>query len=161
MRKLKPLKAWHILPPDMKLRFRDDRTVKIGKPISVKGNIKPCSNGLHGSVRLCRAFSSANIMHQPTRDWWICRVELSGHRVLSKNKHAARTRKILWAIRIKDIVPQVRGKHGQPTDLATTYWLDLTSSSRNRSITNIVTAEARKQGLIGRKAKAPSKKPPK
>ena len=86
--------AFHFVPKDLKLAHSGE-PVEVGRTYRVEGQIIPCENGLHGSVRLLDAlcYSSSAVL---TR----CRYD--GTIVHEQDKLAASERTILW---IGDIEP--------------------------------------------------------
>ena len=51
--------GWHFLAQDRKLRYDDNRLVKVGVPLDCKGKPKLCCNGMHASPTLLSALSYA------------------------------------------------------------------------------------------------------
>ena len=70
---------------DKRLRFGDERLVKTGITHSVKGDLRPCFNGLHASKRLIDALTFI-----PGSYIWL--VSLSDERIEGKRKACARSR---------------------------------------------------------------------
>lgn len=80
--------AWYFSTTGKKLSHNDNRGIAIGVTHTVKGKIRICENGLHGSIRLIDALDNA-----PGPVIW--RVELSGASDIGRDKIAASKRKYI------------------------------------------------------------------
>ena len=86
---MKPIQAFHFLAQNETLQYGDGRKPKVGVPLSAKGALKLCKNGMHASRDLMVALDNAP---GPIR----CRVLLEGERLVSDDgKLCARTRTVL------------------------------------------------------------------
>lgn len=54
-KKRKRIPVWRFIPKNRKLRYGDNRKIVEGEALVVKGTIKTCENGIHGSVRFTDA----------------------------------------------------------------------------------------------------------
>lgn len=95
----KRILAWHFINSDMTTQHDDSIVVKPGETLSVTGDIRACSNGLHGSIRLWDAFSG-----YANGRTMLCRVEIWGDVDEQPDKIAGRYRKCLWAIDIERLL---------------------------------------------------------
>ncbi len=91
------IKAWHFLPENGKLANGDGRKVKVGKTYSVKGEIKICEHGLHGSKNILDSLRYAP-------GFLLERVEIWGDVIEQDDKLVGRHRKCLALIDVKKIV---------------------------------------------------------
>lgn len=105
------MQAWHFVRSDRKLRYADDRSVKVGETLAVDPNkLKLCSYGLHASENILDALYYASGLNERhpiiSRDCVIlCRVELSGRILKSTDKLCASERRVVW---MKDVSKEVR-----------------------------------------------------
>ena len=79
------MKAWYFSNADKKLRYGDNREIKLGETHEVKGDPILCEHGLHGSVKILDA-----LQYAPAPIVW--RVELSGKMDKGVDKIAAQKR---------------------------------------------------------------------
>lgn len=86
---MEPIKAWHFITPDMKLR--DGTKVSVGSITEVKGKPIPERWGLHASTEAMHALFWANGL-------MLCEVELSGDIVFGEKKVVSTRREILKVI---------------------------------------------------------------
>lgn len=107
--------GWHFLPSNMKLGYGDDRVVKVGQSLSMKGGGNPntCNPGMHASVK---ASDAARFKKGPV----LCRVEVSGDIADDGDKFCGRHRKVLWARAltaqdIKDMLKSMGYSHSSST----------------------------------------------
>ena len=86
--------GWHFVPKNLKLAHSGE-PVELGRTYRVEGQIIPCENGLHGSIRLLDAltYASSSIL---------TRCAYAGEIVHERDKLAASERTIVW---IGDIEP--------------------------------------------------------
>ena len=56
---MKTITGWWFAPQNNKLRYEDNRNIKIGHTHKVRGEIVPCVNGLHLSKRIIDALKYA------------------------------------------------------------------------------------------------------
>lgn len=105
------MQAWHFVRSDRKLRYADDRSVKVGETLTVDPNkLKLCSYGLHASENILDALYYASGLNERhpiiSRDCVIlCKVELSGRILKSTAKLCASERRVVW---MKDVSKEVR-----------------------------------------------------
>jgi hypothetical protein len=88
---------WHFSGVDKKLRYNDERVIKVGKTLKVKGPVELCERGLHASKRLIDALKFA-----PGPYVWF--VELSGEVVHGEDKSVATERTALWGFDATDVL---------------------------------------------------------
>ena len=106
------VKAWHFLPDNSRTRYSDE-PVKVGTTLFAKGEIVPCSNGLHASEHPLDALRYAP-------GFLLCQVEVSGEIVRESDKLAGRSRTCLAMVDSKrmvleftaDVVARVFGEVG-------------------------------------------------
>jgi hypothetical protein len=91
MDKQEKVYGWHFAQDNGRLGYGDGREIVVGETLSVKGDIIPCINGLHGSTDIFDALSYA-----PGN--MICWCEFSGEIIHHPNKLAASHRTVLWMI---------------------------------------------------------------
>jgi hypothetical protein len=93
------MKAWHFVGS----KLRDGRAVpKDGEKLKQSGEIIPCENGLHGSVRILDA-----LQYAPPKTKWICRTEHCGVIVEHGDKVASSERTIIWRVEADPILRKV------------------------------------------------------
>ena len=90
------MKAWHFVGP----KLRNGAPVpEDGKVLKQSGEIIPCENGLHGSVRILDA-----LQYAPPKTKWICRTEHCGVIVEHGDKVASSERTIIWRVEADPIL---------------------------------------------------------
>ena len=90
------MEAWHFVGS----KLRDGRAVpKDGEKLIQTGEIIPCQNGLHGSVRIIDA-----LQYAPPKTKWICRTEHCGVIVEHGDKVASSERTIIWRVEADPIL---------------------------------------------------------
>ena len=79
--------AWHFLPVDKKLRYGDEREVKVGETLGIPNRIPPklCRYGMHASVKL---FDALQYAPGPI----LCRVLVTGKTTVGRDKIAGLSR---------------------------------------------------------------------
>ena len=82
------VKAWYFSSDDCRLRYDDNRIIKVGRTHKVKGEPKMCSHGLHASKKIIDALDYA-----PGYILW--RVELGGKIICGDDKCVATERTYL------------------------------------------------------------------
>ena len=85
----KPVKAWHFLRENGRMRWGPEGKVQAGRVYRVKPPLVMCEHGLHGSVKALDALGYAP---GPI----VCRVELRGEILRDNDKLCATERKVLW-----------------------------------------------------------------
>ena len=91
------IKAWHWLWHDRRLGYDDGTLVEAGYVYSVKGPVKLCGWGLHGSIRALNALRYASY---PI----VSRVLLYGTVVAGPDKLVATHREVLWIADAKEVL---------------------------------------------------------
>ena len=89
--KQKTIQAFYFAKDNKKLRYHDNRKIRVGSTHTVEGKLSLCSNGLHASKRLIDALSYA-----PGSQLYL--VELSGDILEGHDKLCASYRKYLARI---------------------------------------------------------------
>jgi len=91
------MKAYYFATKDRKLRYGDDRPIKVGETHTVEGDIVLCGNGLHASRRVIDAleYAPGEILYE---------VELSGTIVKGLGKVAASSRKYIKEVDCTEIL---------------------------------------------------------
>jgi len=79
------MKAFYFAPNDKKLRYGDNRQIRVGRTHKVSGTPKLCKHGLHASVRLIDALGYAPGHH-------LYMVKLDGEMDVGNDKVAAQER---------------------------------------------------------------------
>ena len=90
---MKPIKAWHFVTKDRRLRYGDNRYVRAGMVQEMAGDGAPllCERGMHASTSLLDALRCAP---GPI----VCRVEIWGDVALGDDKLCGRFRRVLWTV---------------------------------------------------------------
>lgn len=96
--------AWHFITADWYTQH-DGTPIRTGRTLRVRGAVRPCSNGLHASVRAYDA-------HSYHSGAVACRVVLWGQIRHDSNKLAAEYRRVLWAV----AVPAGLDRYGMDAD---------------------------------------------
>jgi len=92
-----PVLAWHFLPNDHRLASYNGgpRTlIYPGTVVRARGEVEPCHNGLHASIRPLDA-----LRYAPGHV--VCRVECSGTIVHADDKLACSVRRVIWMAAIE------------------------------------------------------------
>jgi hypothetical protein len=93
------IEAWYFSKRDKKLRYGDNRQIRVGITHKVKGELKLCKKGLHASKNILDALNFA-----PSSYIW--RVELSGEIIEDDNKLCASERKYLWGFSASKVLEE-------------------------------------------------------
>ena len=94
---MKPIKCWHFLRDDKRLRWGTKEVVEVGKTYTAKGDIVMCENGMHGSRKILDA-----LYYAPGS--LCCRVEIWGEVQEEGDKLVGRNRKVLQMIDAEDVL---------------------------------------------------------
>jgi hypothetical protein len=95
---MKPIKGWHFLPADKRLRYGDGRVIQVGKVYRWReGMFGVCGGGMHMSRNILDALRYAP---GPI----LCRVESVGKVIEAGDKLVAECRKVLWMIDATDVL---------------------------------------------------------
>ena len=94
---MKITKAWYFAPEGNRLKYQDNRLIRVGVTHRIEGKPETCSHGLHASNRIIDAlkYSQTNILY---------RVELSGEMDRAEDKIAAQSRKYLQRFDMESIL---------------------------------------------------------
>lgn len=113
--------AWHFLPERMQLAYNDDRTVSVGKWVSVRVSahhsyqLRICHHGLHASRRIVDALKFARLLSDSKgQRIMVCRVRVGGDRKERSDKLCGQYRKILWCFDIRKVLKKYLIKRGIP-----------------------------------------------
>ena len=99
----KKVKAFYFANKDRKLRYNDNRCIRIGRTHKVSGEIELCKNGLHASARLIDALS-----HAPDSVLYL--VEMGGDIIHSGDKLVASERTYLSSFNADKILREFARK---------------------------------------------------
>ncbi len=91
------MKAWYFAPKNNRLKYGDNRLVRVGTTHTIDGFPETCVRGLHASERVIDALSYAETSI-------LYRVELSGEMDKARDKVAAQSRKYLKRYDIESIL---------------------------------------------------------
>jgi hypothetical protein len=95
-----PIRAWYFSDEARRLRYGDGREIAVGVEHTIRGSLKLCKRGLHGSELILDALSYA-----PSTIVWL--VDLSGRLLRGDDKIVATRRKyIAGGVDISDILQQ-------------------------------------------------------
>lgn len=78
--------AWHFCRDNRRLKYGDNREIRVGETLTVDGPPELCKRGLHGSVLIIDALGYAAAIT-------LCRVEIGGEIVHGNDKLAGTTRR--------------------------------------------------------------------
>ena len=97
MNKEEPIKAWYFAPAGNRLKYGDNRLVRVGTTHTVEGTPKLCEHGLHASEQIIDALARAE-------STILYRVELSGEIDRGRDEIAAQSRKYIKRYNVESIL---------------------------------------------------------